>query len=439
MEINCPNFIEALALETHPMREEDAKLRMRYYIALEYLIEQCEDNTQYTNARLAQYRGFLVGNASVHKMTNKERKGITRSLVNHIFMFWRKKYRYWLLCDIALIFIHETKIQKAASCLKEHLNTRQARRLDALITTIFNDEEIPKEIAFTAELIKQFRINRTFAAKPEIRVLITANVSAGKSTLVNAIVGKPLTRTAQETCTGNLCYLYNKPFEDKFVHLSASPLNLNASYNDLANIDQSAITSISSHFRTIIPTNRICIIDTPGVNSAINRQHRTITRKVLQKESYDKLVCILNANRLGTDEEKAHLIWVHKNVPKEKVVFVLNKLDEFRSVDDSIKESIEGVKRDLNVIGYKNPLICPLSSYFAFLIKLKENGEQMTEDEIDAYDLYVKKFSKEEYDLSIYYSGVHNYNNVGDSELIQMSKKCGIYGLEQILFGGSIL
>ena len=87
MEINCPNFIEALALETHPVRKEDAKLRMRYYIALEYLIEQCEENTNYTNARLAQYRGFLVGNASVHKMTNKERKGITRSLVNNIFMF----------------------------------------------------------------------------------------------------------------------------------------------------------------------------------------------------------------------------------------------------------------------------------------------------------------------------------------------------------------
>ena len=25
MEINCPNFIEALALETHPVRKEDAK------------------------------------------------------------------------------------------------------------------------------------------------------------------------------------------------------------------------------------------------------------------------------------------------------------------------------------------------------------------------------------------------------------------------------
>lgn len=436
MKINCSNFIESLILETHPMKRAKLKLKMQYYIALEYLIRKCENNDEYTNARLAQYSTFLVGNANESKLTDEARENVTRFIVNNRIKPWRKKYRYWLLCDIALILIDETRIRKAADYLKEYLNKRQITLLDVLLTTLFTNKEIPAAIVFTTELVEQFRSNRNFAAKSETRFIVTANMSAGKSTLINAIIGKPLTRTSQEACTGNLCYLYNKPFEDNTAHLFTSSLNLNASDNDLANVNCSVVSSIASHFRTTVPLNRVCIIDTPGVNSAINRQHKEITRTALKEEMYDTLIYILNANKLGTDEENEHLQWVSKNVPKEKVVFVLNKLDDFNSTDDSIEESIDGVKNDLLTIGYEKPQICPLSAYFAFLIKLKANGGRMTEDEKDVYNLYVKKFSRAEYDLSKYVNGVHS--NADDSELTQMSKKCGLYGLEQILFGGSL-
>lgn len=433
MIVNSPNFIEALNLEIHPMQRAKSKLKMQYFIGLEYLIAQCNNNNKYISARLLQYRAFLIGQTTIREMTNWERREITCSLVNSKLRPWRKKYRYWQLCDIALILMHKNQIQKTASCLKEYLNKRQVLELDILLSILFNDEEIPKALSFTNSLVEQFRLNRNFATKLEKRFIVTANVSAGKSTLINAIIGKPLTRTSQEICTANLCYLFNKPFEDKFIHLSASPLNLDASYNDLSNMDRSVVSSIASHFRMIVPTNRVCIIDTPGINSAINRHHRQITQKLIKEEMYDNLIYVLNANKLGTDEEKKHLQWVSENVPKEKIIFVLNKLDDFKITDDSIEDSINGVFEDLNALGYEKPIVCPLSSYFAFLLKLKSNGEQMTEDEIDAYHLYVKKFNKEEYDLSLYFNGINN--NLVDSEVIKMSKKCGLYGLEQILFG----
>ncbi|HBB30144.1 MAG TPA: hypothetical protein DC000_13055 [Clostridiales bacterium] len=434
MEINYQNFIEALILDTHPMRRTKSKLKMQYYIGLEHLLRKCEENNEYTSARLKQYRNVLVGNTDVPKLTEKECKDVIYSLVNSRIRPWRKKYRYWLLCDIALIIFDEAKIKRTATCLKEYLNKRQALEIENLQTFLFNNVEIPKTIMFTKDLVEQFRTNRDFAAKPEKRYIVTANVSAGKSTLINAIIGKPLTRTSQEICTGNLCYIYNKPFEDDVVHLAASPLNFNASYNDLANTERSVVSSIASHFRMTHSTNRVCIIDTPGVNSAINRNHKKITRKVLKEEIYNKLIYVLNANKLGTDEEKEHLQWVAENVTKEKVVFVLNKLDDFKNIDDSVEESINGVKSDLNAMGYENPIICPISSYFAFLIKLKENGEQMSEDEIDAYNLYFKKFSKDEYDLSIYSSTIDS--NTNETEQVKMGKRCGLYGLEQVLFGG---
>jgi GTP-binding protein EngB required for normal cell division len=266
--------------------------------------------------------------------------------------------------------------------------------------------------------------------------MVTANMSAGKSTLINALIGKPITKTSQEACTASLCYLYNKPFEDGRIHLCASPLNLNATYDDLSNIGSDVVSNIASYFRQLKYTQvRICLIDTPGVNSAINRNHGKLTRKAIVEESYDKLIYVLNANLLGTDDEMKHLKYVYENVPNEKVIFVLNKLDCFKVSEDSISSSIDGVKSDLQNIGFENPEICPLSAYFSFLLKMKRNDEILSEDEQDVYDLYIKKFRKPEYDLSLYYSDARKIRQSDAS--LEMGSISGLDGLENILYGGN--
>ena len=40
------------------------------------------------------------------------------------------------------------------------------------------------------------------------------------------------------------------------------------------------------------------------------------------------------------------------------------------------------------------------------------------------------------YDLLKYYEGIEG--DINDDETISMSKKCGLYGLENILFGGQL-
>ena len=262
-------------------------------------------------------------------------------------------------------------------------------------------------------------------------------MSAGKSTLINALVGKPVTRMAQETCTANLCYVFNKPFEDKSVHLLASPLNLNATNVDLMSVERTNISYIASYFRTMVqPKARICFIDTPGVNSAMDCEHGKLTHRALADEKYDKLIYVLNANKLGTDEEFVYLKYIFENTPKDKVIFVLNKLDDYKSKEDSITASIEGVRKDLIQLGYENPVICPLSAYFALLLKMKQNGELFTEDEQDTLDHYVKKFSKAEYDLSSFSDEITIPIQLPKDQLSAFGLKCGLYGLENILYGG---
>lgn len=421
-------FTSSLVLDNHPMKFAKRKRKLQYYIVLEYFIKQFEI-TEYTDFRLKQYKNILIGNIKKPNLTKSKLDNLISSLLNGHLKPFGKKYRYWIMCDIALILIEETDIQKAADLLKAYLSKRRRVHIDRLLLAL-KDEKIT--IDFADNLIKQYRKNYEFFKNKELRFIVTANMSAGKSTLINSLIGKPIARTSQEVCTGNVCYIYNKPFEDDCISLENSKLNMNATMSDITNFEWKTTTNISSYFRFLKEDKkRVCIIDTPGVNSALNRNHGKITYESLKNEKCDKIIYVLNANKLGTDEEISHLKWIFEKVPVEKVIFVINKIDNFKCIDDDIQASVEGVRNDLLKIGYKNPTICPLSAYFSLLIKLKYSGEALTEDEEDEYELYTKKFSKPVYDLSKYYDGIQI--NEDDTEYIAMSKKSGLYGLEKIL------
>lgn len=428
-------FTTSIDLSNHPMRNVKTKLKKQYYLTLEYFIKKQLDN-KYTASRLVQYREkFLSGTEITGKEV--EIKDIVQSIINSKFQPWRNKYRYWILCDAALIFMDDELIRKTAMEMKTYMSKRQQEQFEVLLNAFRYTNVDIEPIIFAEEMIKQYRKNRNFSKSQIHKYIVTANMSAGKSTLINALVGKSLAKTSQEVCTSNICYLYNKPYEDGRIHLQNSEFTNNATPKELESISWEFKTSIASYFTGIDDIDRrLCIIDTPGVNSAINRNHGRISRQALKCEEYEKVIYVLNANKLGTDEEIAHLKWISDNVPKDKVIFVLNKLDDFKIVDDNILASIEGVKRDLILIGFENPVVCPISAYFALLIKMKANGNEFTEDEMDEYLLYIKKFRKTSYDLSKYYDGI--YEEVCDNEIVAMSKKCGLYGLEKILFGGAI-
>ncbi|WNS41538.1 dynamin family protein [Paenibacillus sp. MMS20-IR301] len=434
------NFVTSHSFIKHPLRKAKKKTRMRYYVALDHFVREYAGIAEYANARLLQYQEMLIESNTTFTVTDRNRNSIIRSVVNDSLRPWMWKYRFWLTCDIALILADKNAIEKVQEDMQRYLNKRQRAALSVLVSYLFNDKMIPPKMLFAEGLIYQFRLNRSFTAQQEQRVLITANMSAGKSTLINALIGKQVARTSQEACTADLHYYLNKPVEDGSIHLRAGQLNLNAAYEDLMDAEQVGSGSVASYFRSFVqsdPQRRICLIDTPGVNSAINREHGSRTRKALMEEQYDKLIYVLNANQLGTDEEIRYLKYISGNVPSDKVVFVLNKLDHFKSADDSIAASIEGVKTDLLQLGYKNPTVYPLSAYFALLLKRKQNGELLTEDEQDEYDYYVKKFSRPEFDLSVHLNTSTAPLQTAEDKQLALAASCGLYSLENILYGGS--
>ena len=428
-------FTSSLDLTNHPMNNVKPELKKQYYLILEYFIKK-HLNNKFIDSRLEQYRIKLL-NSYTHIEKETDIKQIINSMINSTIRPWRKMYKYWIMCDIALILLDEDLINNIAIEMKTYMSRRQQKQFEVLLKAFKDDNEDITSIIFAKELISQYRRNRIFAMSDMRRFIVTANMSAGKSTLINALIGKSLVKTSQEVCTGNICYIYNKPYEDNRVYLENGAFSNNASQRELKNISWDVQTSIASYFRSINDIkNRICVIDTPGVNSSINKEHRRISQDALKNEQYEKVIYIINANKLGSDEEIKQLKWFSDNIPNDKVIFIVNKLDDFNASDDNISASIEGVKKDLVSLGFEEPVICPISAYFSLLIKMKANGDIMTDDEIDEYSFYVKKFKRPVYDLSKYYKDV--YEQTGDNEMIEMSKKCGLYGLEKILYGGTI-
>ncbi|MEK5645850.1 MULTISPECIES: dynamin family protein [Paenibacillus] len=433
-------YTTSLQLADHPLGRVKQEIKESYYVALESLVRRYTTNSMFAEARLEQYRTLLCAGSSPSSLSEQEAQKNLRLMINDRLRPWRKRYRYFLIVDTALILCNETAIKQAKKGLEAYLSTRQFEELVKVTELLFMKGRIDNKWSYLEPIIQQYKTNADHAKLPELRILITANMSAGKSTLVNALIGKPVARTSQEACTAHLNYFYSKSFEDGRVHISNTTLKLDASFDDVNKAEATSGQHVATYFTMMIQTqHRLCVIDTPGVNSAMNPEHAKLTRNALIHEKYDKLIYVLNASQLGTDEDMRHLRYVANNVPEEKTIFVLNKLDSFRAKEDSIAESILRVREDLQELGYHNPIICPISAYFSLLLKLKQQGEDLTEDELDDYERLVNKFAKEEFHLSNYYgSASFQDKRIDEVPFLQNSYRSGMLNFEKVLYGGEL-
>ncbi len=432
------SFQMALNLEEHPVKWSRKQVRFRYLEGLSYVINEAislndENEKRYIIERLWTYQKALggdAGNGICHRTDG------LKALRSFLRMPWRKKYSLMLACDASLILLGRSS-RSAIEIINGCLTRKGQGEICNILSLLSCEKEIDKKYRIVVPLITQYRLNRRFLSQHERRIVVTANMSAGKSTLINALVGRRLAQTSQEACTGNVCYFFNKAFEDGHVHLSARQLTLNATDDELRTYEWERPVFMASYFSCCVSRGiRLCIVDTPGINTALHRSHADITREVLRTETYDMVLYVVSPTNLGTDAEVQHLKWVAQNLPSEKIVFVLNKLDNYREGSDSIEESIYTLKKDLMEYGFKSPVICPISAYFSYLLKLKMTGQDLSDDEAEEYAYLSRKFMRSSYDLSRYYG---DDTLGGDAtEELKLSKRAGLHGLEKIINGGLV-
>lgn len=423
----------------HPILVEREEYKKSYINILEYFVRKYSAGDLYSNKMLELYKNKLLSDPNGYTYRDEELKKISKGV-----MAWKMKkfkffsYRYCLLIDVIFIcsYLEYEKSEKIYNEILQIYNKRYWRKLESLFEfTVGRTAEC--EILYQIEYLREcLDIDRKFIKQKEKRILVTANMSAGKSTLLNSIIGKKVNKTQNDACTAKTHLLFNKAFEDGLSYEYDYELELDASYEVLMKDNESNNKNeifVGTRFRSIGKIDKpICFIDTPGVNSSQDKVHREISEHAISSSKYDTLMYIMNGENIGTDDDRKHLEFVFKNF-KGNVIFVVNKLDRFRK-EDSVIDTLEQVKKDLEDIGYVNPVVCPISAYAAYLAKMSLFGETLNDDEQDELEMFCRKLKKEKYQFNNFYPDDYKNIAVSEDENEQLLLHSGLLSLEKILY-----
>lgn len=249
------------------------------------------------------------------------------------------------------------------------------------------------------ELKNNANIDRNFqkAQDKEYEIAVVATMSSGKSTLINAMLGRELLPARNEATTATIAKIYNTNIDhysaksyDADMNLldSKDPLDLD-DMNILNNNPNTAYIDIKGKIAGISTDGlNLILSDTPGPNNSRTPEHEGHTYRLIKADYKPMVLYILNATQLETNDDYNLLKYISEQMRdggregSDRFIFVLNKADEFDpDKGETISKKIEDTKRYLEKFGIKDPKIFPCASRLAKLIRQDLNGETLSSKE----------------------------------------------------------
>lgn len=249
---------------------------------------------------------------------------------------------------------------------------------------------------------------KAFDEKLEINIVAT--MSAGKSTLINSLVGKKLLPSKQGACTA----IITKIEDDDDNTFKAIVLDKdNKAIGKYSNIDYTTMKSLNDN-KSVSEVNikgnipfvsskdvSLIFVDTPGPDNAMDERHAEITHKALSSSSKMLVLFVMNGGTLNNNSQKSFLQDIAKSMSvggkqsKERFIFVVNKIDEYRVDDDDIeKDVLEGTRKFLKQIGIENPNVFLVSADIALGIRrLKNAAGDEKQDLLEEYRYKMNKLN----------------------------------------------
>ena len=433
----------AQMLKEHPILHEKEAYKCRYINVLEHFVRKFSPDDAWANASLKLYKKALLENPQDYAYGDfnflEQSKPVIATKFRPFKFF---SYRYCLVIDC--IFLNAINDKDQGETIYDELSSIYHKRYRKKLQQLFDALYDPSvslggfdQISYLADCWEK---NRVFLAEKPVKVIVTATMSAGKSTLLNALIGKKINRTQHDACTAKIHYIKNKPYEDGYCYEKDYALELDANLQTL--MDDNTLNTeneivVGTHFRTVgTESRRIWLIDTPGVNSFQEKAHKEITERYIKDTNADMLIYLLNGENIGSDDDRTHLQFIFDNY-KGEIAFVVNKLDKFRKKEDSVADTLTSVESELEDIGFSEPLVVPISSAAAYLAKMKLFEEALDEEDQDEFDRMARKLQKDEYQFNTYYPASAN-NDVSfddNSENYQLLLHSGVLQLERIIYG----
>lgn len=227
-------------------------------------------------------------------------------------------------------------------------------------------------------------------------VAVVATMSAGKSTLLNALMVEDILPTNSRACTSTIFAIIDDDKAEKFVGRH----EMDGQFSSWEDIDRQKLIEwnklhynrieLKGNMPVLITEDRnvkMTLLDTPGPNNSTNMEHHQITTNLIENYDYSCVVCVLNTRALSTNNEKELLIELRQQLEKRKnfnIFFVLNQIDELDvEQEETPFETIKDLKDFLVSLGFNSPVVIPTSAKLSMNIRnIHKNSTLMSEEDI---------------------------------------------------------
>ncbi len=209
---------------------------------------------------------------------------------------------------------------------------------------------------------------------------VGATMSSGKSTLINALLGKKLMPSKNEACTATITEILDNDQEHFAATVYDEAENIIESISDLTYEDMSRLNEDEKVHRIFVEGNipfldarstALKLVDTPGPNNSQNQEHKNATYKAINSDSNSLILYVLNGTQLSTYDDASLLKYVAGLIQKggkqmrDRFLFVVNKMDSFDPEEEDIGHAIDSAREYLEKYGIEDPQIFPCSAYTA--------------------------------------------------------------------------
>ena len=247
-----------------------------------------------------------------------------------------------------------------------------------------------------------------------LEVNVVATMSAGKSTLINALLGKKLMPSKQGACTATITRIQD---DDDSTYKAVAVDQNKTELEHYSSLDYRTMMALNKNpdvseiqvkgnipFVTADEVSLV-LIDTPGPDNARDLRHGKVTAKALDQLSKMLLMFVMNGGKLHDEAQDAFLKRIAKSMSvggkqsKERFLFVINKMDSYDEEDDDIAgETIPDTIKYLEEMGIEDPNIFPAAAEPALLIRRYQNtvDEEEKKALLDKITPVAKKLIKQE-------------------------------------------
>lgn len=281
---------------------------------------------------------------------------------------------------------------------------------EILIDEVFKEiQEGPFDELRDTEIISAFQHEKS----SDFEVCVVATMSAGKSTLINAMLGTKLMPSKQEACTAIITKIKDNKNNDSWQAEVYNKDNClietheNLTYPTMERLNNDKDVSVIKATGNIPFVSSedvsLVLIDTPGPNNSRDPEHKKVQSDFLSKSS-KSLVLYIMEGTFGSDDDNALLQRIADSMKvggkqsKDRFIFVVNKMDDRRKEDGDTEQTLNRVRDYLfKKHGIANPNLFPAAALPALNIRLMQNGTELDDDTMDETEMKVRKLNRNEH------------------------------------------